>query len=58
MIQKGGGKKIVIHISGPSGAGKTTLGNKYLFVMFQGSGTNLKNWNEYTESKFLDQLKK
>ena len=28
-----------------------------LFIMFQGSGTNLKSWNEYTESKFLDQLK-
>ena len=27
-----------------------------LFIMFQGSGTNLKSWNEYTESKFLDQL--
>ena len=30
---------------------------KLLFVMFQGSGTNLKTWNEYTESKFLDKLK-
>ena len=29
-----------------------------LFVLFQGSGTNLKSWNEYTESKFLDKLKK
>lgn len=28
-----------------------------LFVMFQGSSTNIKIWNEYTESKFLDQLK-
>lgn len=28
-----------------------------LFIMFQGSGTNLKSWNEYTESNFLDQLK-
>ena len=28
-----------------------------LFVLFQGSGTNLKSWNEYTESKFLDKLK-
>lgn len=28
-----------------------------LFILFQGSGTNLKSWNEYTESKFLDQLK-
>jgi len=25
--------------------------------MFQGSGTNLKSWNEYTKSKFLDKLK-
>ena len=25
--------------------------------MFQGSGTNLKAWNEYTKSKFLDRLK-
>ena len=25
--------------------------------MFQGAGTNLKSWNEYTESKFLDRLK-
>lgn len=25
--------------------------------MFQGSSTNIKIWNEYTESKFLDQLK-
>ena len=31
--------------------------SKILFIMFQGSGTNLKSWNEYTESKFLDQLK-
>lgn len=30
---------------------------KILFVMFQGSGTNLKSWNEYTKSKFLDRLK-
>ena len=30
---------------------------KILFIMFQGSGTNLKAWNEYTESKFLDRLK-
>jgi len=29
-----------------------------LFVLFQGSRTNLKSWNEYTESKFLDKLKK
>ena len=32
--------------------------DKILFVMFQGSATNLKTWNEYTESKFLDKLKK
>jgi hypothetical protein len=25
--------------------------------MFQGGGTNLKIWNEYTKSKFLDRLK-
>lgn len=31
--------------------------SKILFIMFQGSGTNLKSWNEYTESKFLDKLK-
>lgn len=31
---------------------------KILFVMFQGAGTNLKSWNEYTESKFLNRLKK
>lgn len=30
---------------------------KYVFIMFQGSKTNLKKWNEYTESKFLDKLK-
>jgi len=30
---------------------------KILFIMFQGAGTNLKSWNEYTESKFLDRLK-
>ena len=30
---------------------------KILFVMFQGAGTNLKSWNEYTKSKFLDRLK-
>lgn len=28
-----------------------------LFIMFQGSGTNIKSWNDYTQSKFLDQLK-
>jgi len=28
-----------------------------LFILFQGSGTNVKSWNEYTESKFLDKLK-
>ena len=28
--------------------------NNYLFIMFQGSETNIKSWNEYTESKFLD----
>jgi hypothetical protein len=32
--------------------------SKNLFIMFQGSGTNLKSWNEHTESKFLDRLKK
>ena len=31
---------------------------KILFIMFQGSGTNQKAWNEYTKSKFLDRLKK
>lgn len=31
--------------------------SKILFIMFQGAGTNLKSWNEYTESKFLDRLK-
>jgi hypothetical protein len=31
---------------------------KILFIMFQGGGSNLKSWNEYTESKFLDRLKK
>ena len=25
--------------------------------MFQGYATNLKSWNEYTKSKFLDRLK-
>lgn len=30
--------------------------SKILFVMFQGAGTNLKSWNEYTKSKFLDRL--
>jgi len=30
---------------------------KILFIMFQGIGTNLKTWNEKTESKFLDRLK-
>ena len=30
---------------------------KILFIMFQGAGTNLKSWNEYTNSKFLDRLK-
>ena len=25
--------------------------------MFQGNGANLKHWNEYTKSKFLDRLK-
>jgi len=30
---------------------------KILFIMFQGSRTNQKYWNEYTESKFLDRLK-
>ena len=32
--------------------------SKILFIMFQGAGTNLKAWNEYTKSKFLDRLKK
>lgn len=31
---------------------------KILFIMFQGSGTNIKTWNKYTESRFLDKLKK
>jgi hypothetical protein len=31
--------------------------SKILFIMFQGSGTNLKDWNETTQSKFLDRLK-
>jgi len=31
---------------------------KILFVMFQGAGANLKSWNEYTKSKFLDRLTK
>ena len=30
---------------------------KILFIMFQGYATNLKSWNEYTKSKFLDRLK-
>jgi len=30
---------------------------KILFIMFQGSGTNQKDWNESTKSKFLDRLK-
>jgi len=30
---------------------------KILFIMFQGWTTNLKHWNEYTKSKFLDRLK-
>ena len=30
---------------------------KILFIMFQGSGTNQKYWNETTKSKFLDRLK-
>ena len=30
---------------------------KILFIMFQGWATNLKHWNEYTKSKFLDRLK-
>ena len=29
-----------------------------LFILFQGGATNLKYWNEHTESKFLDKLKK
>ena len=31
---------------------------KILFIMFQGSETNQKYWNENTKSKFLDRLKK
>ena len=30
---------------------------KILFIMFQGGATNLKHWNYYTKSKFLDRLK-
>jgi hypothetical protein len=30
---------------------------KILFIMFQGWATNLKDWNDYTKSKFLDRLK-
>ena len=30
---------------------------KILFIMFQGSETNQKYWNEHTKSKFLDRLK-
>ena len=30
---------------------------KILFIMFQGSITNQKHWNEHTKSKFLDRLK-
>jgi hypothetical protein len=30
---------------------------KILFIIFQGWATNLKFWNEYTKSKFLDRLK-
>ena len=30
---------------------------KVLFIMFQGSITNQKHWNEHTKSKFLDRLK-
>jgi len=38
--------------------GSSKNNKKILFIMFQGSGTNLKDWNEYTESKFLNKLKK
>ena len=31
--------------------------SKILFIMFQGSGTNQKTWNEHTKSKFLDRIK-
>jgi len=31
--------------------------NNIIFILFQGAGTNLKSWNEYTKSKFLDKLK-
>ena len=34
------------------------MSRKILFVLWQGSGTNLKSWNEYTKSKFLNRLKK
>ena len=30
---------------------------KILFIMYQGGATNLKHWNYYTKSKFLDRLK-
>ncbi len=30
---------------------------KILFILFQGGGNNLKHWNEYTKSRFLDRLK-
>ena len=30
---------------------------KILFIMFQGWATNLKHYNEYTKSKFIDRLK-
>lgn len=30
---------------------------KVLFILFQGAGTNLRVWNEYVRSRFLDRLK-
>jgi hypothetical protein len=33
------------------------MSQKIIFIMFQGSSTNQKDWNEHTKSKFLDRLK-